>query len=162
MIDIFLIFTIFSFFIGIFIGICSFYFEVSDKLIINKIDKILPQIQCKKCNHSGCFPYAEAIVMKKENINKCIPGGKKVFKNLSKLIDNKNFFSIKIYERKIAWIDEENCIGCTKCTKLCPVDAIVGSKKTIHTIIERFCTGCELCISPCPTNCIKIKKIKNY
>ncbi|MGQ4002845.1 RnfABCDGE type electron transport complex subunit B [Francisellaceae bacterium CB299] len=129
---------------------------------IEAIDKILPQTQCQKCTYDDCHSYAKAII-NGEAHNKCITGGTKTLKELSKLLD-KPEISLdsslgKHKPRAVAVIDEPMCIGCEKCLLACPVDAIVGAKKYMHTIIESECTGCELCIEPCPMDCISLVDI---
>ncbi|CDZ16462.1 Electron transport complex protein rnfB [Candidatus Johnevansia muelleri] len=112
---------------------------------INKVDSELPQIQCKKCGYYG--------IVKGEKINKCSPGGQKPVN--AKLINSNKIIIEKPEEvPKIALIRENKCIGCTKCLRVCPVDAIIGTKKNMHTVIELLCTGCELCVTACPVNCI--------
>ncbi|AJI54336.1 RnfABCDGE type electron transport complex subunit B [Francisella philomiragia] len=129
---------------------------------IEAIDKILPQTQCQKCTYDDCYSYAKAIT-NGEKHNKCITGGEKTLKELSKLLNKPEIpldSSLGEYKpRAVAKIDESMCIGCEKCLLACPVDAIVGSKKLMHTIIESECTGCELCIEPCPMDCISLVKL---
>lgn len=129
---------------------------------IEAIDKILPQTQCTKCGYDDCYNYAKAIT-NGDSHNKCITGGEKTIKELSKLLNKKEIpldESLGIEKpRAIAKIDEDLCIGCTKCILACPVDAIVGAKKLMHTIVESECTGCELCIEPCPMDCISLVEL---
>lgn len=132
--------------------------------IIEQIDAILPQAQCKKCGYNGCKPYAIALSDNKADINQCPPGGSKGIKALSELLGipvkplNENFGKEK--PRHIAVIIEKDCIGCTKCLPPCPVDAIIGASKQMHTVIINECTGCELCVKPCPVECIIMEPIK--
>ena len=129
---------------------------------IESIDKLLPQTQCQKCTYDDCYSYAKAIT-NGESHNKCITGGIKTLKELSKLLNilalplDKTLGSEK--SRATAVIDESMCIGCEKCILACPIDAIVGVKKFMHTVIEAECTGCELCIEPCPMDCISLVDI---
>jgi electron transport complex protein RnfB len=129
---------------------------------IEAIDKILPQTQCQKCTYKDCYSYAKAIT-NGEKHNKCITGGLKTLKELSQLLDKAEIpldDSLGIVKpRAIAKIDESMCIGCEKCLLACPVDAIVGSKKLMHTVISSECTGCELCIEPCPMDCISLTEL---
>ncbi|UOF93869.1 MAG: electron transport complex subunit RsxB [Bordetella sp.] len=131
--------------------------------LISKIDALLPQTQCKKCGYDGCLPYAEAIQNKQESINKCSPGGEKVINFIAKLLNVKSppvDENCKINESfKVAIIDENHCIGCTICIQACPVDAIIGTKKRMHTVLNDWCTGCELCVEPCPVDCIDMISI---
>ena len=129
--------------------------------LIAQIDTILPQTQCTKCGFSGCLPYAQAIGQGQAYINQCPPGGDAGIKQLASLLNvaikplNPDFGSIR--PRLVAVINEAECIGCTKCLPPCPVDAIIGANKLIHTVITQQCTGCELCIAPCPVNCISMQ-----
>ena len=125
--------------------------------LTDKIDAILPQTQCKKCGYPGCRPYAEAIAHKEAGINHCPPGGEEGIRELADLlgVEFKPFDeNIVLKPLATAFIDENLCIGCTLCLQACPVDAIAGAPKQMHTIIAPLCTGCELCIPPCPVNCI--------
>lgn len=125
---------------------------------IEEIDALLPQTQCEKCKHPGCRPYAEAI-SQGEDINHCVPGGPEVIAALSVLTGRPAkpldpAYGRTLDQRLVAFIREEECIGCTKCLKACPVDAIVGAAKLMHTVIIADCTGCDLCVAPCPVDCI--------
>lgn len=128
--------------------------------MINLIDALLPQTQCTKCTYQGCKPYAEAIA-NGEAINKCPPGGEETIKALAALLD-KPVIALEEGQAvvaEVAYIREAECIGCTKCIQACPVDAIVGAAKLMHTIIESECTGCELCVVPCPVDCIEMRPL---
>ena len=123
---------------------------------IRAIDALLPQTQCGKCGHPGCKPYAEGIVQG-EAINKCPPGGTATIHALSRLLQVPEIaLELPAVPAQIALIREAECIGCTKCIQACPVDAIVGAAKLMHTVITAECTGCELCVAPCPVDCIDI------
>jgi Na+-translocating ferredoxin:NAD+ oxidoreductase subunit B len=128
---------------------------------VKEIDAVLPQTQCGECNYSGCLPYAEALVQGVAPINKCPPGGVATVKALAALlhIDDSPYLSEAIEntrEPSVAIIREAECIGCTKCIKACPVDAILGSGKLMHAVISHECTGCGLCVEPCPVDCIEM------
>jgi len=129
--------------------------------ITEKINSILPQTQCGKCDYSGCKPYAKAIVEGKAEINQCPPGGNTGILKIAQLLRveykplNEKYGVSKPNE--IAIIKEDECIGCTLCILACPVDAILGASKSMHTVISEECTGCELCIEPCPVDCIKME-----
>jgi electron transport complex protein RnfB len=130
--------------------------HMKTELLIQKINQALPQTQCEKCDYPGCLPYATAIVKQGVAINRCQPGGQEVI-NAIALLTNKPV--VKPYHKEpgipqVARINEDNCIGCTLCIKACPVDAIIGSAKQLHTILSEACTGCGLCLPPCPTSCI--------
>ncbi|NWD65502.1 electron transport complex subunit RsxB [Pseudomonas sp. IPO3774] len=129
--------------------------------LIQRIDALLPQTQCGKCGHPGCKPYAEGIAQG-EAINKCPPGGQETIAALAQLL------KLPVLEldtsrgeapAQIAFIREAECIGCTKCIQACPVDAIVGAAKLMHTVIVDECTGCDLCVAPCPVDCIEMRSL---
>ena len=126
--------------------------------VIDQIEALLPQTQCRKCSFSGCRPYAEAIATGEAEINQCPPGGQQGVNALAGLLGvdalplNEDFG--REQQKRRAFIIEEDCIGCTKCLPPCPVDAIVGAAKFMHTVIAAECTGCELCVEPCPVDCI--------
>lgn len=129
-----------------------------------QIDAILPQTQCGLCTYNGCMPYAEALANDQAEINLCPPGGVKGLLLLAELLKKDATPFISEMETKAkppsrAVIREAECIGCTKCIQACPVDAILGSGKLMHTIISDECTGCELCIAPCPVDCIDMVPI---
>jgi H+/Na+-translocating ferredoxin:NAD+ oxidoreductase subunit B len=123
-----------------------------------RIDALLPQTQCRQCGFDGCRPYAEAVAHGKADINRCPPGGQDIVVEIARLVG----VSAKPLDPAcgapsapaIAAIDEAICIGCTLCIQACPVDAIVGAAKLMHTVIAAECTGCKLCIPPCPVDCI--------
>ncbi|MFA6301612.1 MAG: RnfABCDGE type electron transport complex subunit B [Legionella sp.] len=128
---------------------------------VSEIDALLPQTQCEECSYPGCLPYAEALAQGSAAINKCPPGGVALVKALGKLlnIDATPYLpeaEKNTREPSVAFIREEECIGCTKCIKACPVDAIIGSGKLMHAIIAHECTGCGLCVAPCPVDCIEM------
>ncbi|MCW5588464.1 MAG: RnfABCDGE type electron transport complex subunit B [Legionellales bacterium] len=128
------------------------------------IENLLPQTQCGLCDYAGCKPYARALEKGEANIDRCLPGGVETLKNLGELlaIDPAPFIdSMREREKKpmIAVIKEDECIGCTKCIQACPVDAIFGSSKRMHSIIPTECTGCALCVEPCPMDCIVMQPI---
>ncbi len=125
---------------------------------IDEINEILPQTQCQRCGYPSCRDYATALYNNEADINQCPPGKEEGIIRLAKLLDKEviplNPKHGVIKDREIALIDEEKCIGCVLCIKACPVDAIIGSNKFMHTVIATECTGCELCIPACPVDCI--------
>ena len=153
-----------SLIIGVALGISAIKFKVDGDPIIEKIDSILPQTQCGQCGYPGCKPYATAIADGEADINQCPPGGDDGIHKLADLLGvdykplNEEHGVPK--PKSVAIIDEKTCIGCTLCIQACPVDAILGSAKHMHTIIEKECTGCELCLPPCPVDCIEMVPIK--
>jgi len=126
--------------------------------LIDQINALLPQTQCGQCSFQGCRPYAESIASGVADINQCPPGGDEGIRDLADLLGvspkplNTEFGLHK--PPSVAFIIEKDCIGCVKCIAACPVDAIVGAAKLMHTVIASECTGCELCIAPCPVDCI--------
>jgi len=149
---------------GLLLGFASVRFKVESDPIVDKVDAILPQTQCGQCGFAGCRPYAEAIASGEADINRCPPGGETVILALSDLlgVDAKPLDDEVGAEKQkeVAHIDENICIGCTLCIQACPVDAILGAAKQMHTIIESECTGCELCVEPCPVDCIHMYPVK--
>jgi len=128
--------------------------------LAERIDAALPQTQCTKCGYDGCRPYAEAIAKGEADIDQCPPGGDAGVAKLAALLDRAvkplNPVHGEYRPPQVALIDEALCIGCVKCIHACPVDAIVGASKRMHTVIAAWCTGCELCIPPCPVDCISL------
>ncbi len=126
-----------------------------------QIDALLPQTQCTRCGYSGCRPYAQAIAAGEAEINQCPPGGSATIAALAALLGRPplalNPANGIEGPALVAWIDEARCIGCAKCLAPCPVDAIVGAQKLMHTVLAERCTGCELCIPPCPVDCIEMR-----
>jgi electron transport complex protein RnfB len=143
---------------GALLGFASVRFATDGNSISEQINQILPQTQCGQCGYPGCRPYAEAIAGG-DAINKCPPGGETTIAELAVLLDVE-VLPLDAEEgageklRTYAYIREDECIGCTKCIQACPVDAILGSAKHMHTVIISECTGCDLCVEPCPVDCI--------
>lgn len=142
---------------GLILGFASIKFKVESDPIVEQIDAILPQTQCGQCGYPGCKPYAQAIA-NGDVINKCPPGGQATIEKLADLmgVDVPTTDDDVVNVKTVAFIHEDMCIGCTKCIQACPVDAIVGGTKALHTVIEAECTGCDLCVAPCPTDCIEM------
>ena len=128
--------------------------------LVRRLDALLPQTQCTKCGYAGCRPYAEAMATGEADINQCPPGGDATIAELAAALGRHpkplNPENGVFRPPQVAVIDEAICIGCTKCIVACPVDAIVGASKAMHTVIASWCTGCELCIPPCPVDCIAL------
>lgn len=146
------------------LGYASRRFGVEEDPIVEQIDAVLPQSQCGQCGYPGCRPYADAVGNNGEAINKCAPGGEQTMLRLAELLNVEpqpldGGAEILTPVRTVAWIDEENCIGCTKCIQACPVDAIVGATRAMHTVLSDVCTGCDLCVAPCPTDCIEMRPV---
>jgi electron transport complex protein RnfB len=130
----------------------------SPKTLADQIEDLLPQTQCTKCGYPACRPYAEAIAAGTANYNQCPPGGTEGIVRLAQLLGKPviplNPANGVERPRPVAVIDENLCIGCTLCIQACPVDAIVGAAKQMHTVVPQLCTGCDLCVAPCPVDCI--------
>lgn len=149
--------------LGAVLGFAAIRFRVEDNPLVDKIDAVLPQTQCGQCGYPGCKPYATAIAEGTADINQCPPGGEEGIHKLADLLgmEYKPFGSSTVTKPKaVALIDESICIGCTLCIQACPVDAIVGAAKQMHTVIAAECTGCELCLTPCPVDCISMVAIE--
>ena len=133
---------------------------MSCRSLADRVDALLPQTQCTKCGYDGCRPYAEAIAEGAAPINRCPPGGNEGVAALSALL-GAPLVPLDLSRGEpgpllVARIDESHCIGCTLCIQACPVDAIVGANKHMHTVLDDWCTGCDLCVAPCPVDCIEM------
>lgn len=159
-----LILAILAAIFGLILGYSSIRFKVEGDPIVNQIDALLPQTQCGQCTYPGCRPYAEAIAKGEAPINQCPPGGESTILQLADLLGveplplNPEHGEESV--KTVAVIDEQTCIGCTLCIQACPVDAIIGAAKQMHTVIADECTGCDLCLPPCPVDCIEMVPVK--
>jgi len=128
--------------------------------LVQHIDALLPQTQCTRCGYPSCFAYAEAVAAGHADINRCPPGGDETIQALAAVTGRAPRSLDQACgehgPRRVAFVDEGWCIGCTLCIQACPVDAILGGPKRMHTVVEALCTGCELCIAPCPVDCIRL------
>ena len=143
---------------GALLGYAAIKFKTEGNPIAEQINNLLPQTQCGQCGYPGCRPYAEAIA-EGEAINRCPPGGETTIAQLADLLDLEVIPLDEEHGEEqavplVAYIREAECIGCTKCIQACPVDAILGAAKRMHTVIASECTGCDLCVEPCPVDCI--------
>lgn len=131
-----------------------------DLALVDRLDALLPQTQCGQCGYGGCMPYAEAMARGDAAPNRCPPGGDTVIAALATALGQSPLPSDPACgahkPRTLAHIREAECIGCTKCIQACPVDAIVGAAKRMHSVVAAWCTGCELCVAPCPVDCIEL------
>lgn len=151
---------------GLVLGFAAVRFKVEGDPLVEQIDRILPQTQCGQCNYPGCRPYAQAIADGEADINQCPPGGEEGVIKLAELLgrepkplnpDNGEAKALPT----VAYIREDECIGCTLCIQACPVDAIVGARQQMHTVIAEECTGCDLCVPPCPVDCIDMLPVRD-
>jgi len=148
---------------GLGLGWAAIRFKIEGNPVVEQIDAELPQTQCGQCGYPGCKPYAEAVA-NGEEVNLCVPGGSDTVEKLADIMgveakpiaEQEHDASIKL----VARIIEEDCIGCTKCIQACPVDAIAGATRAMHTVIVDACTGCKLCVAPCPTDCIVMEPVQ--
>lgn len=149
---------------GLLLGFAAIRFRVESDPVVDQVDALLPQTQCGQCGYAGCRPYAEAIAAGDAEINRCPPGGETTIRALADLLgrDPKPLDEERGEHEApmVAIIDENLCIGCTLCIQACPVDAILGAAKQMHTVIAVECTGCKLCIEPCPVDCIDMVPIE--
>jgi Na+-translocating ferredoxin:NAD+ oxidoreductase subunit B len=129
-----------------------------DCIDVDRIDALLPQTQCTRCGYEGCRPYAQALADGKAAINRCPPGGPGAIEALAALLGREPLpldpACGSDADPGVAWIEQDACIGCARCLPVCPVDAIIGAQRYLHTVLERACTGCALCIASCPVDCI--------
>ncbi len=157
-----LLFAALALLFGLVLGYAAVRFKVESDPIVDELDALLPQTQCGQCGYPGCRPYAEALAHG-DAINKCVPGGDLTIRKIADLLGVEPPASeggdLLPPVKKVAFIHEERCIGCTKCLQACPVDAILGAPKLMHTILREECTGCDLCVDPCPTNCIEMIEV---
>lgn len=150
---------------GLILAYSAIRFKVEGDPVVDQIDALLPQTQCGQCTYPGCRPYAEAMAKGEADINQCPPGGEATIIALADLLDvevkplNGEHGEMKKLPT-VVYIDEQVCIGCTLCIQACPVDAILGAAKQMHTVITAECTGCDLCIAPCPVDCIHVVEVK--
>ncbi|SFR58645.1 electron transport complex subunit RsxB [Thiomicrospira sp. ALE5] len=145
---------------GLLLGYAAVRFKVEGDPVVEIIDQKLPQTQCGQCGYPGCKPYAEALAKGEADVNLCIPGGEPTMLEIAEILKkDPKPMAAEATEPKppmVALIDENLCIGCVLCIKACPVDAILGATKMMHTVIAKECTGCELCIPVCPVDCISM------
>ncbi|WP_119969701.1 electron transport complex subunit RsxB [Shewanella japonica] len=163
-----IVLTVLALIFGLILGYASIKFKVEGNPIVEQVEALLPQTQCGQCGYPGCRPYAEAIAHG-DNVNKCPPGGTATMEKIASLmgVDPEPLNEVAQENiKKVAFIREDECIGCTKCIQACPVDAILGAGKLMHTVIAKDCTGCDLCVEPCPVDCIDMipveQNLKNW
>jgi electron transport complex protein RnfB len=149
--------------IAVLLGIASHRLEADADTAVERVNQLLPQTQCGQCGFPGCRPYATAIIEQDAPLNRCPPGGESTIVALADLLNRSpsppdSTFGVHA-PPSVAVVDEDACIGCALCLQACPVDAILGARRYMHTVIESECTGCELCVAPCPVDCIRMDPI---
>lgn len=163
MLEAILIFIGLALVFGLLLGYASVKFKVEGNPVADQVDKILPQTQCGQCGFPGCRPYADALAKGETEVNLCIPGGNEVMIQISEItgLEPKEMEAVEEADKpkEVAFINEDLCIGCVLCIKECPVDAILGATKLMHTVIEKECTGCEKCVPVCPVDCIEMQPL---
>jgi electron transport complex protein RnfB len=155
--------AVLALFFGLLLGYAAIRFRVQGDPVADQVDALLPQTQCGQCSYAGCRPYAEAIAAGDAEINRCPPGGEVTMIALADLLGRDPVpledEAAAAKPKMVARIIEQDCIGCTLCIQACPVDAILGAAKQMHTVIADECTGCDLCLPPCPVDCIRMEPV---
>lgn len=148
---------------GLLLTIASRRLPADSSSLVEQINQLLPQTQCAQCGYPGCLPYAKAIAGDHSDINRCPPGGDELIQQLARLLGRQpRPLASELAPAPVAstaFILEDLCIGCTYCIDACPVDAIVGARNLMHTVVTEECTGCELCLPPCPVDCIEMRPL---
>ncbi len=147
--------------LGIFLALAARYLKVEADPIVEDITAMLPGSNCGQCGFAGCGQAAEAVADGTARLDMCPPGGKSLIESLAtRLGVDWDFSSSAATAPMVAWVSEETCIGCTRCFKACPTDAIIGAPKQMHSVIDKACNGCTLCVDVCPTECLKMVEVQ--
>ena len=146
---------------GLLLGVLARRLPADESPLVARVDALLPQTQCAQCGYPGCLPYARAVVAGAADIDACPPGGAALIRALAAVLDRPVQASggplSEAPQPVLAVIDESRCIGCALCLPACPVDAIIGAPRFMHTVLAAECTGCALCLPPCPVDCIELQ-----
>jgi electron transport complex protein RnfB len=145
--------------LGALLGAAAARLKEEPETLVERVHALLPHTQCGQCGFAGCRPYAAAVAERSAAITLCPPGGAALIKNLAGLLgeDPPKFAPGAAIAARVAVIDEQRCVGCAVCLEACPVDAIIGAARQMHTVVAALCTGCELCVAPCPVDCIAMQ-----
>lgn len=147
--------------LGYLLGAASRFLKVEGDPLADDIEALLPGSQCGQCGYPGCRPAAEALAAGEAVVTLCPPGGKALAEQLAaKLNVDLDMGGVEDAEPLLAWVEESTCIGCTRCFKACPTDAIVGAPKQIHAVVADACIGCGKCVDVCPTECLQLRPVK--
>jgi|APDOM4702015248_1054824.scaffolds.fasta_scaffold26874_2 electron transport complex protein RnfB len=145
--------------LGALLGAAAARLKEPPDTLFDRVYALLPHTQCAQCGFVGCRAYAQAVVERSASITLCPPGGANLVKNLAALLGEEvpKTASSAIPAARVAFIDEQRCVGCAVCLEACPVDAIIGAARQMHTVVAALCTGCERCLAPCPVDCIEMR-----
>lgn len=153
--------TVLGFSLGIMLGVASRYLKVESDPMVEQIESMMPGSQCGQCGFPGCKPAAEAIAKGEAEVTICPPGGRSLVEQLANLLGiTVDLSKVKDPVPAYAFVNEATCIGCTRCYKVCPTDAIIGGPKQIHGVFKEACTGCQACVDVCPTECLQMVTIE--
>jgi electron transport complex protein RnfB len=153
--------TVLGLALGWLLGTASRYLKVEGNPVVDKVEELLPGSQCGQCGYPGCGPAAEALANGQAPVSMCLPGGRALAEELADLLGvSVDLSEVEDKTPVVAHVHENLCVGCTKCFKRCPTDAILGGPKMIHAVFTDACTGCEKCYDVCPTECIEMRPIE--
>ena len=147
--------------LGGLLGLASRYLKVEGNPLVGQIEERLPGSQCGQCGYPGCTPAAEALAEGQAQVTLCPPGGRALAEELAGMLGvSVDLSGVQDKAPLVAHVHENLCVGCTKCFKRCPTDAILGASKMIHAVFPDACTGCEKCFEVCPTECIEMRPVE--
>lgn len=153
--------TALGLFLGIILGIAARYLKVESNPLVEEIEQMMPGTQCGQCGYPGCAPAAEALAKGEAEVTLCPPGGKSLAAALAEKLNVEiDLAQMEIKEKTLAFVNEDLCIGCTRCFQVCPTDSLIGAPQQLHTVIPNICTSCEDCIDMCPTGALTMEPIE--